>query len=127
MKTERWEQISAFFRKNIWLLFALCAGVALLMFPSSSGADGDRDDKITSPEEDRLTETLRRMKGVGDVYVLLAEKGGREGGFSGAVILCSGSEDPAVRLRITEAVSAYTGLGSHQIIVEKIEFAGGIK
>lgn len=37
--------------------------------------------------------------------------------FQGALVVCPGGDDPAVRLSITEAVSALTGLGADKISV----------
>lgn len=37
--------------------------------------------------------------------------------FQGAVVVCSGGEDAAVKLRVVEAVSKYTGLGAGAISV----------
>ena len=39
--------------------------------------------------------------------------------YQGALVVCSGGEDPQVRLRLVEAVSALTGLGADQISVCK--------
>lgn len=39
--------------------------------------------------------------------------------FQGALVVCDGGDDPAVRLCITKAVSALTGLGSDRITVCK--------
>lgn len=41
--------------------------------------------------------------------------------FKGALIVCDGGGDPAVRLQIVEAVSALTGLGSDKITVAPME------
>ena len=40
--------------------------------------------------------------------------------FQGALIICQGGGSTAVRLRVTEAVSAVTGLGSDKITVTKM-------
>lgn len=37
--------------------------------------------------------------------------------FQGALIICSGAEDPAVRLELTEATAALTGLGTDKISI----------
>lgn len=37
--------------------------------------------------------------------------------FQGALIICSGGEDPAVRLKLTEATAALTGLGTDKISI----------
>ena len=39
--------------------------------------------------------------------------------YQGALVVCSGGDDPQVRLRIVEAVAALTGLGADQISVCK--------
>ena len=38
----------------------------------------------------------------------------------GAVVVCQGAADPGVQLRIVETVSAFTGLGSNRIVVQKM-------
>lgn len=39
--------------------------------------------------------------------------------FQGALVICSGGNDPSVRLRVVEAVGALTGLGADKISVSK--------
>ncbi|WP_297197866.1 stage III sporulation protein AG [uncultured Flavonifractor sp.] len=39
--------------------------------------------------------------------------------YQGALVVCSGGDDPAVRLRVVEAVAALTGLGADKISVSK--------
>lgn len=39
--------------------------------------------------------------------------------FQGALVICPGGEDPQVRLRLSSAVSALTGLGSDRITICK--------
>ena len=39
--------------------------------------------------------------------------------YQGALVVCSGGDDPQVRLRLVEAVAALTGLGADQISVCK--------
>lgn len=41
--------------------------------------------------------------------------------YSGAIIVCEGGDDPAIRLAIVEAVSAITGLGADRISVLKMK------
>ena len=41
--------------------------------------------------------------------------------YLGAVIVCEGADNPAVRLSITEAVSRITGLGTDKISVLKMK------
>lgn len=39
--------------------------------------------------------------------------------FQGALVVCAGGDDPAVQLKLVEAVSALTGLGSDKISICK--------
>ncbi|MGI5935468.1 MAG: hypothetical protein ACOX7I_01495 [Oscillospiraceae bacterium] len=97
-------------------------------------------------EENRLREALMQIKGVGKVKVLLSLKStatrelaesenkaiiinkgsGNQSAvelryvypeYMGAVIICQGASSARVRLDVTRAVSAFTGLSSDQITV----------
>lgn len=96
-------------------------------------------------EEDRLETQLAKIKGTGRVSVLLSVRGsvsreladGEEGPlvvsengkekvielyyvnpeYLGAVIVCDGADSADVRLKVTKAVSAFTGLGMDKITV----------
>ena len=101
-------------------------------------------------EEKRLCHALERISGVGEAEVLLSlrstarrdlatsmgeavvlsagsgkEQAVEEGylypEYQGAVVVCSGAESAAVRLQVSSAVSAFTGLGSQSIQVLKME------
>lgn len=101
-------------------------------------------------EEERLCRLLESISGVGKTEVLLslgstarrniAESSGEaivvsvgsgkqkvvENGYDypeylGAVIVCQGADSASVRLSVTNAVSAFTGLGSGKIIVLKTD------
>ena len=111
------KELRAFAEKNAWLILALAAG--LLLMGLGGGGSGGKETSSTAYEQ-RLTGALSRMEGVGEVYVLLAEKPGREQGFSGAVVVCAGGSDPGVQLRVTRAVQAFTDLGSDKIIIQKM-------
>jgi stage III sporulation protein AG len=39
--------------------------------------------------------------------------------FQGALLVCEGGDDPLVRLRLTEALTALTGLSSNRVTVCK--------
>lgn len=100
-------------------------------------------------EEERLASQLSKIKGAGRVSVLLSVEGsasrelakGEEGTlvvsengkervvelyyvnpvYMGAVIVCDGADSADIRLKITKAVSAYTGLGMDEITVIAME------
>lgn len=64
-------------------------------------------------EESRTTVVLSQGSGVQQTVALqqLSPE------FQGALVVCSGGDDPAVRLTLTQAVSALTGLGADKISV----------
>ena len=78
----------------------------LLLIPS--GSDG-AEDGYASEAESRLESVLAEVEGAGRVRVLCSEEG--------AAVVCEGAADASVRLAVTRAVAAYTGLGSNEITV----------
>lgn len=117
--------------------------------PSDTQTDISAPAFSLSAEEDRLARQLAKIKGAGSVSVLLSVEGSAErvpaetgeeilvvsvsGGekvvdlyyvnptYMGAVIVCQGAGAPEVRLEITRAVSAFTGLGADAIRVIQME------
>lgn len=72
--------------------------------------------------------TDRRMDGEEreETLVILSEGSGRESAlaeaegsptYRGALVICEGGGDPAVKLQVTQAVSVLTGLGADRITV----------
>ena len=119
------KKLSALWKNNRHLAVLLCAGLILLLLPAGrKNADPDREIAFTDAEE-RLASVLSQMDGVGETAVLLADGPGRNEGFTGAVVVCRGAASAEVRLRVVEAVSAFTGLGSHEIVVQNMESIGG--
>lgn len=153
----------------------LLAGLVLLLWPSGkketkseaqppplqTGTAAEEDFSVAALEA-KLSETLSKIHGAGDVSVMLTVQGGsrrvlaqdskesREadgayerqnetvvvsGGtgngegpvllqqlyprFQGAVVVCEGGGDASVRLKLMEAVSALTGLGTDKIAICK--------
>lgn len=98
-----------------------------------------------SAEEERLQKQLSKIKGAGRVSVLLSVSGSAQrqlaesgeetlvisasGGeqvvdiyyvnpqYTGAVIVCDGASSAQVRLEITQAACAFTGLSSRRVMV----------
>lgn len=108
--------------KNKYVLAVLCLGLLLLLLPRRSGgtetAAGTGDPLSASgipldTESQRIAALLQQIRGVGAAEVLLSG--------SGAVVVCQGADQPSVRLDVTNAVAAYTGLGSDQISVIKMK------
>lgn len=112
-----WKALS----KNKYVLMVVGLALVLLLLPSggeqSSLSSGQGSELESSgipmdTESRRISDFLSRMEGVGEAELLLSAEG--------AVVLCEGAENSAVRLSVTNAVSAYTGLGSDKITVLKI-------
>ena len=171
---EKWQEKGReLCQKYKYVLLILLAGVALLLWPAGkeppaaseapevAGAVPQEDFSVSALEE-KLAATLSKVKGAGDVTVMLTVQGGSrqvlamdekssrraDGGsetqsttvvvsgaskagnspvlvqqlypkFQGALVVCSGGDDAGVRLKLMEAVSALTGLGTDKISICK--------
>lgn len=70
----------------------------------------------TDSEAQSTSKTVILSTGAGEETVLLSQN---YPVFQGALIVCRGGDDPAVKLLLTQAVAALTGLGSDRITVCK--------
>lgn len=123
MKTLDLGAVTKALGKNKYVLLVIALALVLMLLPSGSGDSAASTAGVGSElqssgipldtESARLSAFLSRMEGVGEAEVLLSAEG--------AVVLCTGAEDAAVRLGVTNAVSAYTGLGSDKIRVIKMK------
>lgn len=80
----------------------------------------DTDESIgtgTDGDSRLRQEIVRLNKGSGGQEVIVVHQ--TYPVFQGAVIVCQGADNSAVRLAITEAVSALTGLGADKISIVK--------
>ena len=119
--SERKSALSSILQKKSVLIFLLAAGLLLLLWPKSSGSgSAEKNEDVFTNEEKRLCAVLSKIDGVGNVYALLSEEPNRRGEYTGAVVVCSGAGSPDTRLRVIQAVSAFTGLVSNRIIVEEL-------
>ena len=119
--SERKSALSSILQKKSVLIFLLAAGLLLLLWPKSSGSgSAEKNEDVFTNEEKRLCAVLSKIDGVGNVYALLSEEANRRGEYTGAVVVCSGAGSPDTRLRVIQAVSTFTGLGSNRIIVEEL-------
>lgn len=77
------------------------------VYQTDAGSDGTSRDTVI------ITDTERAQQGlVSQINPPV---------YQGAVIVCQGGDDPAVRLAIVEAVSDATGLGADRITVLKMK------
>lgn len=107
--------------KNKYVFLVLLVGIFLLLLPQSGGKEGEKSqsDALESTgvpletEAAKIAEGLEQIRGTGRAQVLLSK--------NGAVVVCDGADSAAVRLNVTNAVMAYTGLGSDKIWVMKMK------
>ena len=99
------EKISGF----KYVLIVAAVGLLLLLWPSGAVTEVAAEQT----EEARVAAMLAKIEGVGEVEVLLSEKG--------AVVVCRGAEDASVRLRVSQAVRCYTGFGADKVEIFKME------
>ena len=107
---------------NKYLLVVILLALALLLLPEGSkktpapeqGADPLEATGVSlATESEKLEALLSQIQDVGRAQVLLSK--------NGAVVVCDGAELATVRLDVTNAVIAYTGLGSDRISVMKMK------
>ena len=172
MQWERWrDKGKELFGRYKFVLLVVLAGIILLAWPAggegppaaeAAGPVPEAEDFSVAALEEKLSQTLSKVQGAGDVTVMLTVQGGSRrvlaenekntrtadgrsetqsatvvvsGGsglgeepvlvqqlyprFQGALVVCSGGDDAQVRLKIMEAVSALTGLGTDKISICK--------
>ena len=68
-------------------------------------------------EKDQRSETVVLARGSGTQETVTVQE--LYPGYQGALLVCDGGDDPQVRLALTRAVSALTGLGADKISISK--------
>lgn len=94
---------------EVSVVLTVRSGMERVLATDSREEERDRDFQL---EEQTVVISTEK----GEEVVLIGQ---RYPTFQGALIVCPGGDDPQVRLRLTEAVSALTGLGSARITVCK--------
>ena len=77
--------------------------------------DYNSSDSTTTNRQDTVTVSSSDRSENGLIKQVLPQI------YQGAVVVCTGGDDPAVRLSIVDAVSKLTGLGANQISVMKMK------
>ena len=77
----------------------------------------DTQNSVREEESESSQSTVVLSKGSGYEEPVILQQLSPQ--YQGALVVCSGGDDPAVRLQVVEAVSALTGLGANQIAVSK--------
>ena len=95
---------------KIRVMLTLKSGTQLQLAEDVSRADKESDTKYDS-------EIVTINRGSGNQEVVVTDQ--IYPTFQGAVIVCEGAEQSSVRLAITEAVAALTGLSTDKISIVK--------
>ena len=107
---------------NKYVLVVILLALVLLLLPEGSKASQTPEQSADpleatgvslATESEKLETLLSQIQDVGRAQVLLSK--------NGAVVVCDGAELATVRLDVTNAVIAYTGLGSDKISVMKMK------
>ena len=93
------------------------AGNVSVVLTVKRGMERVLAQNMEQSEDRRSSETVRLRKGSGEEEAVLLVQKYPE--FQGALVVCEGGDDPQIRLQITQAVSALTGLGTARISVCK--------
>lgn len=97
------------------------AGRVQVMLTVSSGTKQIYAQDISVEQDDtslhKKSENVILAAGTGKQEPVLVQQVYPQ--FQGAVVIAPGGDDPSVRLKLTEAVAALTGLGTDKIIVCK--------
>ena len=108
--------------KYKYVIAVVLLGVLLMLLPSGSRGE-TRNAASAVPEtrgtvQSEMEATLAAFDGVGRLRLMLATDPVTEH-WAGAVVVCEGAGSAAVRLQLTQAISALTGLPSDQIAIMK--------
>ena len=112
--------LRAWAAKYKYVLIVALLGVALMLLPRG---EPSRKAETAAPEtrgsvQSEMEATLAAFDGVGRLRLMLTEDVAAQR-WAGAVIVCEGGGSAAVRLQLTQAVSALTGLSSDKIAIVK--------
>jgi len=96
--------------KYKYIAIALALGLVILLFSGRDPTIQARDAPLT--DEAKLEIVLSELDGAGNVSVALSK--------NGVIVVCPNAT-PDIRLKLTSAVSVYTGLSYEKIIILKKE------
>ena len=97
---------------DVRVVLSIAAGEEIVFQTDLTHNNSDTSDNV---KNDTVTVTSADRSTTGLVKQIIPES------FKGAVIVCTGADDPVVRLSIVDAVSKLTGLGANQISVLKMK------
>ena len=111
-----WRYVSE--KKSVALIaIALALGLILIFIGSR---DDDAARNIDESLEQRLSAACSAVDGVGECTVLVYySPDGKENEIESVIVICEGADSVDVRLRLTEMLSSFYGIGTNRIRIEK--------
>ena len=103
------------------ILILLALGLILLFL---SGGESDAPATAEVGLEERISEACSGVEGVGEcsvyIYYTEADARNRTEDVESVIVVCEGADSVEVRLRLTEMLSSFFGIGTNRVRVEKM-------
>ena len=106
-------------KRSVWLAAIVLALGLILIFMGSADDDGTSGG---AGQEERLEQICSGIAGVGECQVILhysPDDKGDAGRIESVIVVCEGADSSDVRLRLTEMLSSFFGIGTNRIKIEK--------
>ena len=104
------------------VLILLALGLILLFL---GGSEKQTAEVSTEGLEERIAAACSRVEGVGEcaVYIHYSTDNSRDGKekVESVIVVCEGAEAVSVRLRLTEMLSSFFGIGANRVRIEKMK------
>ncbi len=118
MSRTLWDRAFAALGRYRYVALVTLLGVLMMLLPSGGRRSAAAPSASGPTVQSEMEETLAAFDSVGRLRLMLTVEPGTER-WAGAVVVCEGGGSAAVRLELTQAVSALTGLPSDKIAVVK--------
>ena len=109
-------------KETVIILIALALGLLLLF---AGGKDDNTASAMEEGLEERIAVACSTVDGVGEcsVYIYFSTDGTRDKNerVESVIVVCEGAESVNVRLRLTEMLSSFFGIGTNRIRIEKMQ------
>ena len=116
------EKLRAAAGKYKYAIAVLLFGVLLMLLPTGSvreaGSTGASGTETRTSVQAEMEAALAAFDGAGRLRLVLSMEPGTQR-CTGALVVCEGGGSAAVRLELTRALSALTGLSSEKIAIVK--------
>ena len=103
------------------IVIALALGLILIFLGGKVDSEPEAEEV---GEEERIATACSRIDGVGECTVYLyyspSDSHSKAESVESVIVVCEGADSPDVRLRLTEMLSSFFGIGTNRIRIEKL-------